>query len=489
MANSSEKILIVDDSEANTVLAQRILRAQGYDADTAMSGQEGLDKLRKESYALLLLDIEMPGMNGFDVMSVIKKDNAFRNIGVIYLSAITAKDTIIQGYETGAIDYITKPFEKRELIARVATHLRLLRQNRELLQLNNIKDKLFSIISHDLKNSFQGVLGLTELTAEIADTLSREEIYHKLQLMREGASRTNILLKSLLEWSRLQSGSIVVRYKTLRPAIIADNAIELYKQVSLEKNIHVQNRVSGDFAAEADADLVFSILRNLVNNAIKYSHPGGAITISGSQQNGYIEIRVQDTGVGMSIEKAASLFSASGQASTEGTAGEKGTGLGLTLVKEFAEIQGGTIRVESELGKGSTFIFTLLESKNTEHTDPSRELEPQKILIVDDEEINRILLQKNLEKQGHTVEVCKDSFSALKKLREVAFQVIITDINMPGMSGYELLAHIMRDPTLANVRLFLLSASETPVSANDSRIGFLPKPFIYADFVVAWHSH
>ncbi len=113
----------------------------------------------------------------------------------------------------------------------------------------------------------------------------------------------------------------------------------------------------------------------------------------------------------------------------------------------------------------------------------------EKILIVDDEEINRILLQKNLEKQGHTVEVCRDAFSALKKLREEAFQVIITDINMPGMKGHELLAHVMRDPAMSAVRLFLLSASETPEFANDSRIGFLPKPFIYADFVVAWHSH
>jgi PAS domain S-box-containing protein len=224
---------------------------------------------------------------------------------------------------------------------------------------NDAKDRLFSIISHDLRSPFNSILGLTQLLAEQYGIFTEEERISAVRDIHESSERAFALLENLLTWARTQTRGINVIAGDFKLSDIATQQLEILKNTADAKGIKLSSTVSPDIAVHADEDMIKTVLINLISNAIKFTPEGGSVKLSASRWDKMIQTTVSDNGIGIAGEDSVKLFSLNTSYSTPGTANEKGTGLGLLICKEFVERNGGTIRVESEKGKGSRFIFTL----------------------------------------------------------------------------------------------------------------------------------
>jgi two-component system, sensor histidine kinase and response regulator len=370
-AAASVKILVVDDNTRNIQVLGTILREAGYEIGFALDGRQALDLLEDSAdYDLVLMDIKMPVMDGFEACRIMKSDERLSEIPVIFLSASHDTENIIAALDLGGLDYVTKPFNTKELLARVNTHVQLKQRTREVKNyaremetLNATKDKFFSIIAHDLRNPFEGILLLCRnLTAKIP-SLSADEIERQIEMIISSADSGNKLLENLLLWSRSQTGRITFNSGDLNLESAIRRCIDLIATQAKAKNIEINYRASANINIKTDEAMFSHILRNLLTNAVKFTKDSGVVTILAEKTSKGLELSVIDTGIGISENDKALLFRIDGNiASRRGTQNEAGSGLGLILCKEFIDKMGGTIRVESQQGKGSCFKFTLPES-------------------------------------------------------------------------------------------------------------------------------
>ncbi len=231
--------------------------------------------------------------------------------------------------------------------------------NEELKSLNASKDKFFSIIAHDLKSPLSGLLGFSEILYEEFDELKDEEKKEFIGHSYHAAKNIMALLENLLEWSRMQIGSISFSPSEIDVESITTGVIDLFAQNAKSKNIKLEKQIDSGIRAFADKNMFKTVLRNLISNGIKFTKDGGTITVSANVQTDYVSISVSDSGVGIGEENLKKLFKIDSSFSTLGTNKERGTGLGLMLCKELVNKNGGNIHAESELGKGTKFIFTL----------------------------------------------------------------------------------------------------------------------------------
>ncbi len=231
--------------------------------------------------------------------------------------------------------------------------------NEKLEVLNATKDKFFSIIAHDLRNPFYSLLGFSELLLKEIDTLSPKEILQFAKGLNDDLKNLYSLLENLLNWSLLQRNLLEVNPADLDLFDVVNKIIGLLSQSAKEKNISLTNNINKGTLVYADNEMLQLVVQNLMINAIKFTKAGGLVFVSSIEKEGFIEVSVQDTGIGIDPEKSSELFNFISLFSTDGTGGEKGTGLGLPLCKEFIEKNGGKIWVKSELGKGSKFTFTI----------------------------------------------------------------------------------------------------------------------------------
>lgn len=247
----------------------------------------------------------------------------------------------------------------RDISERKKAELLLKQREIELKELNSTKDKLFSIIAHDLRSPFHAILNLSELLKTNLNDLNKDESNDYLELINSSAESTLVLLDNLLAWAKSQNGTNIYHPETINLNLIISEILANSKLTAKLKNISITYNSTEDIEFCADINMLKTILRNLVSNAIKYTYPNGKVNISAIKIESSIEIRISDDGVGMSEETLSGLFQIETNATTAGTAHEKGSGLGLILCKEFVGKHGGEIWVESELGKGSQFVFTL----------------------------------------------------------------------------------------------------------------------------------
>jgi len=232
----------------------------------------------------------------------------------------------------------------------------------ELKELNKTKDKFFSIIAHDMRSPFQGLMGYSEILSNEYSTLSDEEKMFFIKSIDELSHNTYNLLENLLEWSRIQTGKIIYDPTDLKLHAELIPTVNLLTQTAKNKDILLNCLIDDNILVKADKNMLQTIIRNLVSNAIKFTNSGGKITISSRVVNNSVELSVKDTGVGIRKENLQNLFKVDKSISTKGTANEEGSGLGLILCKEMIQMNGGTIWIESEPGKGTTFLFTLKKS-------------------------------------------------------------------------------------------------------------------------------
>ncbi len=242
----------------------------------------------------------------------------------------------------------------------------LKRSNDELKKLNIAKDKFFSIIAHDLRNPFHSLLGFSEILASEIETLTNEEIVTFTKGLNDDLRNIYGLLDNLLQWSMMQRDMLDYNPVKLDLHKLVNKMIAVSSKMAEEKYIVIHNNIVHGTFVFADVDMLRSIIQNLLINAIKFTRMQGSIVFSSAEKGNIIEVSVEDSGTGIESRAIPSLFSFDRLLSNSGTAGERGTGLGLPLCKEFVERNDGKIWVESELGKGSKFIFTLQKSTSTE---------------------------------------------------------------------------------------------------------------------------
>lgn len=387
-------ILVIDDNTTNLNILLDYLNELSYRVLIAPSGEQALQRLQYARPDVILLDIMMPGIDGFETCRRLKADDTTKDIPVIFMTALTETVDKVRGFSVGGVDYITKPFQHEEVLARVKTHLTIrklqqeLRQQNETLEryaemlaqkndelkaknaeldeknsqlnlLNADKDKFFSIIAHDLRNPIGALRELPQLIAENLDNYGKDELRRLITMQRDAARNLFELLENLLTWSRMQRGLIEFNPEPIQVSALVQRSIALLTPSAAQKAITLTQAVNPSLLGMADHKMIDAVVRNLISNAIKFTNSGGTIEVSGNDDGAFMTIAVKDNGVGIGEQFLPKLFRIDEQYRRTGTANERGTGLGLILCKEFVERNGGEIRVESKIGNGSTFSFTL----------------------------------------------------------------------------------------------------------------------------------
>ncbi len=364
------KILIVDDNTQNLSILGNILMAGNYSVQIAQNGKQCINLAHKKQPDLILLDINMPEMSGFEVCEYLKNNTQTAAIPIIFLTAYTETDSVVKGFSLGAVDYVTKPFREKELLSRVKTHLELKRaheklkeQNDILEALNSTKDKLFSIIAHDLRSPVGLMMNLFEILPN--HSFSEEKFQSIIKSEINLAKSTYFLLENLLNWARHNMGEIKFEPNNANLIDIINEVLKVLKTQANQKNIDLSVDYRGNCYAFADKNMLLLIIRNLLTNAIKFTPEKGDITIRvNDEDNNRVKISVIDNGEGIAKENIRKILNQDEFYSTYGTNNESGSGLGLKLVKGFIEKNNSELIIDSEPGKGSCFSFILPASQN-----------------------------------------------------------------------------------------------------------------------------
>jgi two-component system sensor histidine kinase/response regulator len=352
-------ILIVDDIPANLKVLGGILKEEGYKIRPVLNGELALQVAEKEKPDLILLDIMMPGMDGYEVCRRLKQNPGLKDIPVIFISALNDTNDLVKAFESGGVDYITKPFQAAEVSIRVDTHLKICRQNNELRELNATKDKFFSIIAHDLRGPISNMLSISEVISERGQ-VDEDTLYSFLEMQKELSKETIQLLENLLIWARSNTNRIEYEPEDLNLNSLIKECIEAANIQAMNKHILISDNTPDQCQIFADENMIRLIVRNLLSNAIKFTPHGGQINISSNiAPDQSTVISVKDTGIGIPPDMLKNLFRVDVSSKRHGTDGEATNGLGLMLCKEFVEKHGGKIWVESEEGKGSVFNFSI----------------------------------------------------------------------------------------------------------------------------------
>ncbi|PKL82195.1 MAG: hypothetical protein CVV24_11340, partial [Ignavibacteriae bacterium HGW-Ignavibacteriae-3] len=308
----------------------------------------------------------------------------------------------------------------------------LKKSTQNLKELNETKDRFISIISHDLRTPFSSILGFTDLLLSDKE-LGADVRLQYIQFIQESSKSMLSLVNSLLDWTRLQTGSIKFEPERINVRAIADQSIQILSGAALQKKINLVQEMQKEFYVHADAGLLLQVFNNLISNAIKFTKPEGSIKISARAniEKKQVEFIVNDDGIGIRKEDIKKLFKVDTKFTTSGTAGEKGSGLGLSLVHDIIIKHGGDIWVESELGKGTEFIFSIPVASSN-------------ILFVDDATADRLLYSKLISSliPNYKILTAENGKEALDIVKLSSPALVITDHQMPVMSGYELVKQL-----------------------------------------------
>ncbi|WP_420321466.1 hybrid sensor histidine kinase/response regulator [Flagellimonas sp.] len=360
-------ILAVDDEQLNLELIRFILERNDYLYEGTSDDDHFFELLKQRKPDLILLDVIMPRIEGFELCEKIKSIEVYRDIPIIFLTGkVNVKDKV-KGFEVGGVDYVTKPFNEQELIARIQTHVELKRaknqieqQAKNLKQSNDLKDRMFSIIGHDLRSPLSAAkLKMDFIMRGIIDPKDDkfldETVYDLLKTMDEALN----LLQNLLGWAKAESDQIQMIPEKLNLNDLVEQTFRLLKLGSDHKHIEMQNNIPEEIFAFADNNMIKTVLRNILSNAIKFTPVDGTIKINSKLAKDHVVIEVEDNGNGIPKEDIKKILNPNEHFSKLGTEKEPGTGLGLILCQNFVHKNGGQLKIRSKVGEGSTFYFDL----------------------------------------------------------------------------------------------------------------------------------
>ena len=366
--NPSEyKILIVDDVMSNVLLLKVLLTNEKFAIATASNGRQALEQVEKENPDLVLLDVMMPDMSGFEVAQHLKSNPNTADIPIIFLTALNSTADIVKGFQVGANDFISKPFNKEELIIRVTHQISLVAAKRLILSKTEElqrtiagRDKLYSVIAHDLRSPMGSIkMVLNMLILNLPSEKIGAEMYELLTMANQTTEDVFSLLDNLLKWTKSQIGKLNVVYQDVDLVEVTDGVIEIFSMVASLKKIKIREMKPEKMMVNADVDMLKTVVRNLLSNAIKFSKENSEVLVKMEEVDGMAVVSVQDYGCGISEEGQKKLLHTDTHFSTFGTNNEEGSGLGLLLCKDFVVKNGGKLWFTSKEGEGSIFSFSI----------------------------------------------------------------------------------------------------------------------------------
>lgn len=366
--NPSEyKILIVDDVMSNVLLLKVLLTNEKFAIATASNGHQALEQVEKEHPDLVLLDVMMPDLSGFEVAQRLKSNPETADVPIIFLTALNSTTDIVKGFQVGANDFISKPFNKEELIIRVTHQISLVAAKRLILQKTEElqrtiagRDKLYSVIAHDLRSPMGSIkMVLNMLILNLPAEKIGDEMYELLTMANQTTEDVFSLLDNLLKWTKSQIGNLNVVYQDIDVVEVVDSVIDVFNMVAGLKKITIVEEKPDRLPVSADIDMLKTVVRNLISNAIKFSNEGSEVVVRMEEKDGSAVVSVQDHGCGIDEEGQKKLLHTDTHFSTFGTNNEEGSGLGLLLCQDFVNKNGGKLWFTSAKGEGSTFCFSV----------------------------------------------------------------------------------------------------------------------------------
>jgi signal transduction histidine kinase len=475
-------VLIVDDTPANLVALGAVLQPLGMRIVEARSGPEALERVSREPFACVLLDVQMPGMDGFEVARRMRETEAGAEVPILFLTAIHRDEEYARrGYASGAADYITKPFDPDVLRARVRAFVDLFHQRdrlrvQQLTALlereraarldaetaNRAKDEFLATVSHELRTPLTAILGWTMIARRNSQ---RAEIEKVLSVIERSARTQLRIIEDLLDVAGALGGKLRLEIGEARIADVIEAALMAVRPAADAKGVGLEVRVEpGIGGIAADPERLQQVVWNLLSNAIKFTPGGGHVALTATRSKSTLVIRVHDDGQGVPPEFLPHIFEPFRQADASTTRRQGGLGLGLAIVRQLVEAHGGTISAQSDgEGKGTTFAVeiparapTPVPDREARSAVPQDVAEPPvaagarldgvRLLVVDDDEDSRDLIVCVLQDWGASVTSASSAAEAMRLLQQSRPDVLLSDIGMPEVDGYALLRQVRRMP-------------------------------------------
>lgn len=469
MAEHEQLILNVDDTDAARYARTRILTKAGLRVVEAASGTEALALARELKPALILLDVKLPDINGMEVCARLKADPATSFILVLQTSAsyIGVADKI-RALEGGADNYLFEPIEPAELLANVHALLRLAKVENELRLMDKRKDEFLAILAHELRNPLVPIRNAVEILNVRAPDAPEWELRARHTISRHLDHMVR-LVNDLLDVSRLSHNKLALQSKRVAVTDLLQSAGDSVRQLVDKKHLQFSIRVTdGPLDVIGDEVRLVQVLANLMHNAAKFTREGGAIRVTAAQEDAHVVIRVTDNGIGISPDRLQDIFGMFAQANAIGHDRQDGLGIGLSLAKNLVELHGGTLKAASDgIGCGTTLTIELpMASADVAApviaSEPSpvasgESAERLRVLVVDDHADVADTMRELIEILGHTAETAYSGTDGMRRAREWQPDVVMLDIGLKDMTGYDLIRMLRDDPATRDA--FLLACS------------------------------